>query len=107
MLKLHRKQHIRFATIEQPTQFVVVAVMLETVGTETVAISEPKIVKIIPKAIHLLSGSKTSPQAVLALTAPALALISQPIVSPYFAHIFGSEKSNFITGLAAQPPTYR
>jgi hypothetical protein len=106
MLKIHRKQHIRFATIEQPTRFVVVAVMLETVGNETVAISEPKIVKIIPKAIHLLSSTKASPRAILSLSAPVQSSTVGNIVSPYFAHIFGSEKSNFIVGLAAQPPTF-
>ena len=105
MLKLHTQQHIRFAKVDRGDAWVVVAVLFETTGNETVAISEPKVVKIIPKAIHKLSGSKSSPQANLSLTAPLEELSNRSIISPYFAHIFGSEKSNFIIGLAAQPPT--
>ena len=105
MLKLHTQQHIKFAKLDRGDAWVVVAVLFETTGTETVAISEPKIVRIIPKAYQALPGSKSSQQAVLSLAAPAEELTRTHIVSPYFAYIFGTEKSNFITGIAPQPPT--
>jgi hypothetical protein len=104
MLKLHSQQHIRFAKVDRGDAWVVVAVLFETTGNETVAISEPKIVKVIPKAQYALpSGSKT--HQVLLLAAPAQVLVEHAIASPYFTQIFGYSDSNFITGIAPQPPT--
>ncbi len=105
MLKIHTKRHIRFATLDKGNVFVVVAVLLETTGTETVAISEPRVVKIIPKAQYTLPGTISYSRALNAST-KVIAAIKGSIISPYISHIFGSEKSNFITGLAAQPPTF-
>jgi hypothetical protein len=107
MLKQRTQQHIRFAKIEQPNAWVVVAVLLETTGNETVAISEPKVVKVIPKAQFALPGGKKQSSAVLLLSAPYVAYFGHSLTSPYFSLIFGSEKSNFIIGLAAQPPTFK
>ncbi len=105
MLKLRTKQHIRFAKLDQGTAWVVVAVLIETVGTETIAISEPKIVKIIPKTQqYALSGNVAKN---LTLAAPISAHHAQPssVISPYISTIFGYADSNFIVGLAPLPPT--
>lgn len=103
MLKPNTQQHIKFITVEKPTVWLVVAVLVEMMGDETISVSQPKIVKVIQKA-RALAGST---QSQFLLSAPAVVQLSksQAQVSPYFAFIFGSEKSNFITGLAAQPPT--
>lgn len=106
MLTLHSKQHIRFVTVEKATGLFVYAILLETTGNETLAVSEPKLVKIIPKKANLgLAG--TNGVSSRWLVAPIEDLIAQTskIASPYFAFIFGSEASNFITGIAPQPPT--
>ncbi|MBX4197802.1 hypothetical protein KW782_00505 [Candidatus Parcubacteria bacterium] len=103
MINIQTKQHIRFAKVEQPTAWVIVAILLETTGDETVAISEPRIVKVIPKNnTSLKAGFDTR----FILNAPVEILIhTAPFASPYANLLFGSRKSNFITGLAARPPT--
>ncbi len=115
MLKPNTQQHIKFITVEKPTAWLVVAVLVEMMGDEMVSVSEPKVVKIIQKAClrpacagrRQALALKGSTQSQFLLSAPAVVQLSksQAQVSPYFAFIFGSEKSNFITGLAAQPPT--
>ena len=105
MLKVNSKQHIRFIKLEQPTAWVVVAILLETKNGQTVAISEPRVVKIIPKAYYALPG--TTRGSVLALSAPKLETLAsyRPIASPYIGAIFGTVNSNVIMGLAPMPPT--
>lgn len=110
MLKPNTQQHIKFITVEKPTAWLVVAVLVEMLGDETISISEPKVVKVIQKAClrRQAIALKGSVQSQFLLSAPTVTQLSksQAQVSPYFAFIFGSEKSNFITGLAAQPPTF-
>jgi hypothetical protein len=49
MLNVQAKRHIRCATVETPTAWLVVAVLLETRGTETIAVSEPRLLKLFRK----------------------------------------------------------
>jgi hypothetical protein len=103
MLKLHTQQHIRFAKVEEANAFVVYAILVETCGNETVAISEPKIVKIIPKKVATLSGSIASPFALVG-SAATISHIKSPVASP-FATLFDFNIYKVDTGLGAQPPT--
>ncbi len=104
MLKVNNKQHIRFIRLEQPTVWVVLAILLETRGDETVAISEPKVVKIIPKTVRMLAGTVGS--SVLALgTSACQAPACRAVASPYIGAIFGTVNSRVIIGLAPMPPT--
>ncbi len=108
MIELRTHQHIRFVTVEKPTAVFVYAILLETTGNETIAVSEPRIVKIIQKKGQLaLKG--TTPTTIYILPAPQEVIGTKvsKVISPYFAYIFGSETSNFIIGLAAQPPTVK
>ncbi len=104
MLKPQSQQQIRFITVEKPTAWYVLAVLVEMNGEETVSVSQPKVVKIIPK-VKALKGGTSQNQFLLTAPVDISAAELSSLVSPYFAHIFGSEKSNFIVGLAAQPPT--
>jgi hypothetical protein len=106
MLKPQTQQHIRFITVEKPTAWVVVAVLVEMNGEETIAVSQPKVVRVIPKAQAALKGATVQSPFLLSAPVEISASHFESLVSPYFAYIFGSEKSNFITGLAAQPPTF-
>ncbi len=107
MLKLHTKRHVRFATVEKDTVWIVVAVLFETRGTETFAISEPKIVKIIPKADKLALKGSVSKSAFLSLPTflSNFNEIKHAVISPYVTTFFGSVNSQILIGLAAQPPT--
>lgn len=109
MLKTRTQQHIRFAKIEKPHAWFIVAVLFETTGSETVAISEPKIVKIIYKAQYLLTG-KTKKQAAVVLLSNTHAqknqnILKRHVISSYSKAFFGNIKSYSVIGLAAQPPT--
>lgn len=105
MLKINTKRHIRCCTVETPTAWLVVAVLLETRGNETIAVSEPKVIKVIQKVTYTLGGS-TSVFSYPKLTAPEILSTIKvgKILSPYVPN-FGFGQSNIITGLAAQPPT--
>jgi hypothetical protein len=105
MLNIRTQKHIRFAKLDRGDAWVIVAVLVEEIGNETI-ISEPKVVKIIQKNTLALSGSVQSHQFLLKAPTQLAQSQSESLVSPYFAYIFGSEKSNFITGLAARPPTF-
>lgn len=109
MLKIHSKRHIRFATLEQPTAWVIVAVLLETRGNETIALSEPRVVKVIPKDGRLtlpgtfVSSSFNAPLALPASHAIVKNLVSS-IISPFVSSFNISDKE-FVMWFSAQPPT--
>ncbi len=108
MIKLHSKQHIRFVTLDKGTVFEVYAILLETEGRETVAISEPKLIRIIQKNTLALRGSKKT-VSILTLATSAISNKQKisGVVSPYITSIFGYPNSQFVMGLSAQPPTIR
>ncbi len=106
MLKISsKKQHIRFATLEQPHAWVVVAFLIETNGNETIAVSDPKVVKIIPKSQFALKAGNLSS---FALSAPQEIVSTLSLQrSPYVVSLFGYSNSEVVIGLAAQPPTIK
>jgi hypothetical protein len=109
MLKIYSKRHIRFATVEQPTAWLVIAVLLETTGDKTIALSEPRVVKVIPKESMLALPAvfvSSSFKAPLALPAPhaIVKAIAEPTESP-FASLFNTSNNQFIVWFSAQPPT--
>jgi hypothetical protein len=100
------KRHIRFVTVEKPTAWIIVAILLETSGSETIALSEPRVVRVIPKKTTftlpgkvIRSNTKILPEPVKNISSSARA-----IVSPYF-NVFGYKHSHFITWFSARPPT--
>ena len=100
------KQYVRFVTVEKPTVWVVVAVLVEDRDGETIALSEPRIVKIIKKEpremLALASGQRLLASSVV-LPAPASILSSSNFIpSPYIASFGYSE---VISWLFARPPT--
>src|SRR4051812_16534674 len=107
MIQLRTQRHIRFAKIEKPTAWVVVAVLVETNGDETVIVSEPKIVRVIPKTVVALTGT-VSETGILTLTSPKPDTeYTEAIISPFTSTLFGFSNTKVITGLAPQPPTFK
>jgi len=95
MLVPYKKQYVRFARVEEAGRTLVYAVLLENNGREEVALSEPRLVRVILKA-----GAAT-----LALPVGHHRLIHSagPILSP-FNQIFFFEYS--IPHFSyARPPT--
>jgi hypothetical protein len=105
-LKEQSKRHIRFATVEKPTAWVVVAILVEKRGNETIILSQPKIVRIIPKN----TADQALPEAVgqkLYLAGPIQAPTRTSfIVSPYTSVLFSQTNLNIKSGIAPQPPTF-
>jgi hypothetical protein len=109
MIKLHSQQHIRLYTRHCGTTTEVYAVLFETQGSETFAISEPKLVKVIHKKVFALKGAKQklSPTLSLGVSSRELPRKISEVVSPYISSIFGFINADFIAGLSARPPTLR
>jgi hypothetical protein len=106
MLKLRTQQHIKFFRVEKSNATYVYALLVETNGTETISVSDPKLVQVVQKKGQLaLKGSVSLTKYVLPEPQVHLPSKNKKLESPYFSILFGSEKSNFIIGLAAQPPT--
>ena len=101
MLNIQTKRHIRFATVDKGTAWVVVAILIETTGNQTVAVSEPKVIKIIPKKPVLSLTGHTAE-----LTAPNINVIFEKAVpSPFISILFGNTNTSYIASLGARPPT--
>ena len=97
-----QKQHIRLTRIEKPTATFVVAFLVE--GDEIV--SEPKIVKIIPKKVALaLSGTVSKIKKVFSLGCgkKEAVQIESAIPSPYISQFF--KELAFTPSIYARPPT--
>jgi hypothetical protein len=105
-MQLPQKQQIRFARIEKPTASVVVAFLVEEQNGETVIVSEPKIVKIIPKKVaQALRGTVSKIQKIFALGSGKKEVIeiSTAIPSPYVSEFF--KALDFTPTIYARPPT--
>jgi len=106
MNNLQPKQFVRFATIDRPTARIVVAFLVEVQGFETVVVSEPRIVKIVPKAVTPALRGAVRSQDYFFLPGFIQNKKSTGLkISPFVSAIFGSTNSDFIAGLAPQPPT--
>ena len=104
-ISLYNKRFVKFIRIERPDAFVVVAVLFETNGTETYAVSEPKIVKILPKDSVVIQSGKISHGFTLPAPIKELFKGSSPIKSPFFSTIFGFSNTDLVVSLSARPPT--
>jgi len=101
MLQVYLKRKIHLKTVDTPTATLLVAVLVETYGNET-HVSEPKIIRIIPKNTLCISGSVATN---LLFSASQEILYTKPSVFP-FAFIFSYKNSNNnLTWLYARPPT--
>ncbi len=97
-----QKQNIRIARIEKPTATYVVAFLVE--GNEIV--SEPKIVKIIPKKVAAaLKGAVTKVSKIFSLGSgkKEVVEISTAIPSSYFSDFI--KEAFFTPSIYARPPT--
>ncbi|NQV88378.1 MAG: hypothetical protein HQ402_02395 [Parcubacteria group bacterium] len=104
MLKIQPKQHIRFATIEKPTMWVVVAVLVETKNGESFVVSKPKVVKVILKEKQLkLTGRVSSKSYCLSIGKCDSSIKQKGIISPFVS--FLHTQSPFIVWFSARPPT--
>ncbi len=107
MLRLKTKQHIKFATVDKGDVTLVVAILIETRGSETISVSEPKIVKVIHKTpkLALKSAGVTKSGAFYLPAAVTLSIkTAKSVVSPYL-NTFGYSSSVVIPHTSAQPPT--
>lgn len=104
MLNLYQKRFVRFVTTETPEARLIVAVLFETRGNETVVVGEPRIVKVVPKEPQkLLLGSG---QKILCLEAPCIETKTVSCIpSPFYTTIFGYTNSDTSISLLARPPT--
>jgi hypothetical protein len=101
MLTLYTKRTIKFAVVEKPTCWLVYGVVFETRGNEQIAITEPRIVKVITKARAALPGTVVSP---FALFGQSIAVQTPTgIISPYTAHV--DAQHSFLAWYYARPPT--
>lgn len=108
MVDIQIKRNIRFVTVEKPNAWLVLAVLVEIRDGLTVAVSEPKIVKIIQKKFAALSGN-VQKRKISQLSAPKI-LVNQSharhgIISPYSTS-FKYLDSHTIPWFSAQPPTF-
>ena len=105
-LSIYKKQFVKFATVEKADAFVVVAILFETNGSETYAISEPKVVKIIAKKNFEISNGHVSQGFILPAPVKEFFRGVAPVKSPFFSTIFGFTNADVVVGLNARPPTF-
>ena len=97
------QKDIRFKTVETPTAWIVLAVLIERIGGQTV-VSEPRIVRVIAKKLKALPGKIK----VLCLSAFCPATTKKhvnKIVSPYVSFLTSTE-SGILAWCGARPPTF-
>jgi len=106
MLKTLTKRHVRLVKVEKPTVWLIVAILLETTGEETIVIGEPRIVKVISKKISLLPGTVRNSNEIYFLSTPKgeISNSSQTISSPYVQE-FAYSNLDTLSCFFARPPT--
>mgnify|MGYP007080184617 CR=1 FL=1 len=92
MITRYTHRHVKVGVVEQATCFLVYAVLLETTGADTVALAEPKLVKIIPKQQLVLSAARAASVAPSAIVSPFTEQVAPP-ATPFNAWYY------------ARPPT--
>lgn len=109
MQKIQTKNQyqVKFFTVLKGTAVVIYAVAFRKEGSELIAVSEPRIVKIIQKKQAVLKGSvKITSKYFLAgnkKAKKATAEIKKKIASPYFSEtIF---QTGFIAAIGARAPS--
>lgn len=104
-LTAYNKRFVRFLTVEKASAWEVYAVLFESDGLSVVAISEPKLVRVVAKDVKALKGSCANPSC-LAASKPE-EQTQEAIPSPYFPTLFGFSNSEFVIHHSARPPTVR
>ena len=105
MLKLHQEKVIRFVKVEQANAWVVLAFLVETEGGTIINVSEPRLVRVIPKKDKQIALPGSVAENILLLAAPVSELVKNEIrrvasiVSPYF------EGAELLSWFSARPPT--
>jgi hypothetical protein len=103
MLKIHESQQIKFLTVEKPTAWIIVAVLVNTEGDRIVSVSAPKIVKIVPKkAACALPGACAESMMLLEGARPQM-VYREPVISPYVNAVV--EEPCVLAWVGARPPT--
>ena len=105
MQDLQVKRNIKFVRFERPTAWVVAAFVVEIQDGCEVAISDPKIVRVILKQNQFQCALNSG--KILSLP-PARNLLAVPntlLISPYFFS-FQHFNSDIIVWFLAQPPTF-
>jgi hypothetical protein len=105
MLNIHNQQHIRFGKVETPTAWLVVAVLVEIHGSTTTVISEPRVIKVIPKAERGLPAARRELPGSISLPKIQYEVRVSLIPSPYVTTLFGNNNKDIVVALAARPPT--
>ena len=102
MFELQTKRNIRCFTVERATVRLVFAALVEVQNGVEVLVSEPKLIKVLPKATATLPAGK---KPVLALPGieTQVAHTTVAYVSPFVSLLFGN--SELVINLAPQPPT--
>lgn len=105
MIGIHTQRVVRVVTVEKPTAWFVVAVVVETRNNESYIVSEPRILKIIPKQVQPTLEGKVASSPLLGGKTSHFAKITAPIVSPYSDYLFSYTDSLIASQKGARPPT--
>lgn len=104
-LKAYKKQFVRLVTRETNSACEVYAVLFESDGQNVVAISEPRLVRIILRKATLALKGFCSGFNILKGYVKNEKEKPQPVPSPYFPTLFGFSNSDFVIQISARPPT--
>ncbi len=108
MLTLHAQRYIKVAKVEQQSAWLFVAWVVEKRGDTEVALSEPRVLRVIPKQpLKALAGKIMAEAQALFLAAPRL-LTGQIVRIISAIEVFaGFTKPEVISWFSARPPTAR
>ena len=109
-LAIRTRRSIKFARIEREDSFAVFAFVIEQNGNETIILSEPRLIRIIPKASShrarlMLAGSVSRAGGLLALAGDIASLAVQRISASFSYPFAFAAQESFSAGLYARPPT--
>lgn len=105
------KRYVKCISVERGAGVYVIACVFERRGDQEVAVSEPKIIRFIPRAAKAIALQSPTPSQrkshVLALGGDVLAAVTaslQPILSP-ISELFTVEHDYVLAFHGARPPT--
>lgn len=99
-----QKQYIKTVTIEKANAWLTVSFLAEESNGETIIVSAPKIVKIIPKkTAPTLRGDVLKNNFVLVAGKKLSKIVTEKIISPYISEFI--KEIEFCLSYSARPPT--
>lgn len=101
----YKKQFVRLVTRDIGSACEVYAVLFESDGLNTVAVSEPKLVRIIFKKAQQALKGFCAGFNILKGYVKNEKEEPQPVPSPYFPTLFGVSNADFVIQVSARPPT--